>query len=326
MVGAPRTIVALQDPRTGELVVEDAWGFEMEEKEIITNLRISPLFVSPFTDKTEPFVIDQPDLEQIEPGITQLVEGLVGLRVAIAPLKVEGDRWGCIAVTAPAFGDYEFSQRKIRLLAGFAHQAQLAIANALGFQNLERTFLETVEALANALEAKDEYTSSHARWIRDMSLEVGDELGLDHTTMKRLELGALFHDIGKIGIPSSILLKPGPLTSEEWAVIKTHPEVGEKILAPIDRLAEVRPIVRHCHEHYNGSGYPDGKVGDDIPIESRVILVVDAFHAMTSDRTYRKALSKEEAFKRLRENAGMQFDPRVVEAFVRRVRNRSSTH
>jgi HD-GYP domain-containing protein (c-di-GMP phosphodiesterase class II) len=198
-----------------------------------------------------------------------------------------------------------------------AHQAKLALTNAGNFHNLERTFLETVEALANALEANDEYTSSHARWITDLALKVGEELGLEGTSLKRLELGALFHDIGKIGIPETILSKPGPLTDEEREIVETHPELGEKIIAPIDRLEEVRPIVRHCHERYDGAGYPDRLSGEEIPIESRIILVCDAYHAMTTDRPYRKRLSAEEALHRLHEAAGTQFDPLVVEVCAR---------
>jgi HD-GYP domain-containing protein (c-di-GMP phosphodiesterase class II) len=236
--------------------------------------------------------------------------------VAVAPIRIEG-RVGAIAAVAPALGDYEFSDRKMRLLAGLAHQAKLAIMNATSFETLERTFFETVEALANALEAKDEYTSTHARSITDMALDVGHELGIEGRDLKRLELGALFHDIGKIGIPSAILTKPGPLDDEEWKVIRTHPELGERILEPIDRLADVRPIVRACHEHFDGSGYPDQLKGDEIPVEARIILVVDAFDAMTTDRSYRKALPAEEAVRRLRESSGRQFDPKIVEAFLR---------
>jgi HD-GYP domain-containing protein (c-di-GMP phosphodiesterase class II) len=205
----------------------------------------------------------------------------------------------------------------MRLFAGIAHQARLAIQNAGAYDNLEETFFSTVEALANALEANDEYTSSHARWITDMALEVGRELGLDVAAIKRLELGALFHDIGKIGIPSTILLKPGPLTKRERTIMETHPELGERILAPIARLESVRPIVRHCHERWDGKGYPDAIAGGDIPIESRVIFVCDAFHAMTTDRPYRSAMSFDDARKELEDGAGTQFDPEVVTAFLR---------
>ena len=131
--------------------------------------------------------------------------------------------------------------------------------------------------------------------------------------LKRLELGALLHDIGKIGIPSEILSKPGRLTAEERALIETHPALGERIIAPIDRLQEVRAIVRHCHERWDGRGYPDGIAGEDIPLESRIVFVCDAYHAMTTDRPYRKRLSHPEAVRRLREAAGTQFDPRVVQ-------------
>src|SRR5207248_1765370 len=162
------------------------------------------------------------------------------------------------------------------------------------------------------VEANDEYTSRHARWICDLSLRVGEALGLDERTLKRLELGALLHDIGKIGIPSDILSKPGRLTAAEKKLVQTHPELGERIIAPIDRLQVVRPIVRHCHERWDGHGYPDGVAGEDIPLESRIIFVCDAYHAMTTDRPYRRQLSHRETLRRLAEGSGTQFDPNVV--------------
>jgi HD-GYP domain-containing protein (c-di-GMP phosphodiesterase class II) len=142
---------------------------------------------------------------------------------------------------------------------------------------------------------------------------VGRELGLDDRALKRLELGALLHDIGKIGIPSDVLAKPGRLTAAERMLVQTHPELGERIIAPIDRLQAVRPIVRHCHERWDGRGYPDAIAGESIPLESRIIFVCDAYHAMTTDRPYRRRLSHREAVRRLAEASGSQFDPNVVE-------------
>lgn len=312
ILGSPQTSVWLQEPETGDVVPEAQWGYAEPGRSRMATLRIPPDLATRFLDRPEPFVLRPEDVSYI-PGAADIAQGTL---FAIAPLQLDA-RLGCIAAVAPALGDYQFSERKIRLLAGVAHQAKLAITNAVSFESLERTFFETVEALANALEAKDEYTSNHARSITDMALDVGAELGIEGTDLKRLELGALFHDIGKIGIPSKILAKPGPLDDDEWKVIRTHPELGERILEPIDRLAEVRPIVRHCHEHYDGSGYPDAIAGDQIPIESRIILVVDAFDAMTTDRPYRKALPVEEACRRLRESSGKQFDPEIVAAFLR---------
>ncbi|MDX6481447.1 MAG: hypothetical protein QOG85_1957 [Gaiellaceae bacterium] len=230
-------------------------------------------------------------------------------RYAIAPFEVDG-RAGCLVALVEG---EDFGERELRLLGGLAHQAKLAITNASSYEGLERTFVSTVEALANALEANDEYTSEHARWISDLSLRVGEALGLDERSLKQLELGALLHDIGKIGIPSDILSKPGRLTAAEKKIIQTHPELGERIIAPIDRLQSVRPIVRHCHERWDGAGYPDGVSGEDIPLESRIIFVCDAYHAMTTDRSYRRRLSHPEALRRLAEGSGTQFDPRVVE-------------
>jgi diguanylate cyclase (GGDEF)-like protein len=256
----------------------------------------------------EPFVV--------EPSVYEPVIGVApvpGGRYAVAPFEVDG-RAGCLVALVEA---EEFGERELRLLGGVAQQAKLAIANASSYAGLERTFVTTVEALANALEANDEYTSTHARWITDLSLRVGRELGLDEPTLKRLELGALLHDIGKIGIPSDVLSKPGRLTAEERRLVQTHPALGERIIGPIDRLQEVRPIVRHCHERWDGKGYPDGIAGEDIPLESRIIFVCDAYHAMTTDRPYRRALSHREAVRRLAAGKASQFDPNVVAVALR---------
>ena len=259
--------------------------------------------------RTEPFLLEPEQVSEINGVPAELMT-----RLAVAPIRLESGRVG--ALTA-MIGERDLDVRRLRLLAGLAHQAKLAIESVSHYVTLERTFVSTVEALANALEANDAYTSSHARWITDMSLLVGRDLDLDREALKRLEFGALFHDIGKIGIPSEILRKPGPLTDAEFAIVKEHPELGEKILAPIERLADVRPIVRACHERWDGLGYPDGKAGAEIPIEARIVLVCDAYHSMVTDRPYRGRLPVEEAVRRLRAAAGTQFDPAVVDAFVR---------
>ncbi|MFL5950354.1 MAG: diguanylate cyclase [Gaiellaceae bacterium] len=291
-LGSPRASVWWQDAVGSDIRVRATYGYAELDRE-----RLVRMVFTHDEAVNEPFVVRD------------------DLNAVIAPMTLDGGRLGCIAVALR--DDGEFGERQLRLLAGIADQSKLALTNAGNFDTLERTFLETVEALANALEANDEYTSSHARWITDLALKVGEELGLEGSSLKRLELGALFHDIGKIGIPETILSKPGPLTPEEREIVETHPELGEKIIAPIDRLEEVRPIVRHCHERYDGDGYPDRLSGENIPIESRIILVCDAYHAMTTDRPYRKRLPVDEALRRLRESAGSQFDPAVVDVCAR---------
>jgi diguanylate cyclase (GGDEF)-like protein len=276
--------------------------------ELAAELAARPYPINALDVNREPFVAEPSEYEPV------VGEGPVpGGRYAVAPFEVEGRAGALVALVE----EEDFGERELRLLGGVAQQAKLAIANASSYEGLERTFVTTVEALANALEANDEYTSTHARWITDLSLRVGRELGLDEPTLKRLELGALLHDIGKIGIPSDVLSKPGRLTAEERRIVQTHPELGERIIGPIDRLEDVRPIVRHCHERWDGKGYPDGIAGEDIPLESRIIFVCDASHAMTTDRPYRRALSHREAVRRLAEGKATQFDPNVVAVALR---------
>jgi len=311
ILGSPRVSVWMQ--RSDSQVTPRAWwGYSDEDAATIERLAVSEDVAVRLMAGKEPFVSQPADVAYAEE--IQLVAG--DTPFVIGPMQLDG-RLGCILAVAPAVGEYSFSDKKMRLLAGICDQAKLAVANASSFESLEHTFFQTVEALANALEAQDEYTASHARSLTDMVLGVGADLGIEGKDLKRLELAALFHDIGKIGIPSEIIRKPGPLDDNEWEIMKLHPELGARILAPIDRLADVVPIVRACHEHYDGSGYPDQLRGNAIPIEARIILVCDAFDAMTTDRPYRKALSVEEACRRLDESNGRQFDPEIVAAFMR---------
>jgi HD-GYP domain-containing protein (c-di-GMP phosphodiesterase class II) len=307
LIESPRTSVWIEDEE-GWLVPRKLHGHTEEERVGVEDRRFHVTSAKKgLKAGPEPFVLGPDQYAAFD-------KSLLGHEAsyAVAPFGI-GHRIGCIVAALP---ETDFGERELRLLGGLAHQAQLAIANASNYEGLEQTFVSTVEALANALEANDEYTSMHARWITDLALRVGDELDLDKRGLKRLELGALLHDIGKIGIPSDILAKPGRLTAEERSLIETHPELGERIIAPIDRLQEVRTIVRHCHERWDGRGYPDGIAGEDIPLESRIVFVCDAYHAMTTDRPYRKRLSHPEAVRRLREGAGAQFDARVVEVCV----------
>ncbi len=307
ILGGHQASLWLQDATSGDLTKLAAIPAAAMPDGGVTAIPAQHL--GPWLARTEPYTVDAADYA----GVVAPPEGTDG-RFAIAPFTVDG-RWGVIAAAIP--GDDAFGDRELELLGGLAFQTKLALQSVASYETLERTFLSTVETLANALEASDEFTSTHARWITDLALRVGEELGLEPRDLKKLELGALFHDIGKIGIPASILTKPGPLTPEERGIVETHPLLGERILAPIVQLEEVRRIVRSAHEHFDGTGYPDRLAGDSIPIESRIVLACDAFHAMTTDRPYRSSLGVDEARRRLREASGTQFDPRVVDALLR---------
>jgi len=309
ILDAPRASIWLQEAPQSELRALAFHGYEAEVENRVRAVRVG----ASVTEKLlagEVLVLSAEELSALD-GVPA---DLTSSAFAFAPFRVE-ERWGCLVVNAPD-GEEGFSAQKLRLLSGLSHQAKLALANARSFTRLRQTMFSTVEALANAAEANDRYTSTHAREIKELALRVASELELPAERMEQLELGALFHDIGKIGVATSILRKRGPLSPEERDEIEKHPEWGERILSPIDELAEVRPIVRHCHERWDGAGYPDALAGDAIPLESRIIFVCDAFHAMTTERPYRKALPAEEAVRRLREGAGSQFDPEVVEIFL----------
>jgi diguanylate cyclase (GGDEF)-like protein len=175
---------------------------------------------------------------------------------------------------------------------------------------------DAIVGLATTLLERDRYTGDHSEAVVELTVRVARALALNPDEVSRVETAALLHDIGKVGIPDSILHKDGPLDDDEWALMKEHPVIGERILRAIPGLGGVARIVRHEHERWDGGGYPDGLSGDAIPMGSRIILACDAYHAMTSDRPYRKAMSHGDALRELRKSAGTQFDPQVVEALL----------
>jgi len=181
---------------------------------------------------------------------------------------------------------------------------------------LEHANLATVEALATAVDAKDPYTRGHSRRVSDYAAAVAYALNQSREDIARVRRAGLLHDVGKIGVPDAILLKPGALSDEEFAVIKQHPEIGERVLQGLPFLGEILPAVRHHHERWDGQGYPDRLRGDAIPSDAAILAVADSFDAMTSSRTYRHALPTREALRRLYEGSGTQFDARIVAAFT----------
>ena len=182
---------------------------------------------------------------------------------------------------------------------------------------LSGAYRGTALLLGDVIEADDAYTGQHTQDVVELTVAVADRLGVDDETRRAAEFGALLHDVGKVAIPNEIINKPGPLDDEEWAIMKTHTVEGQRMLERVGGLlARVGVVVRASHERYDGGGYPDGLAGEAIPLAARIVSACDAFNAMTTDRSYRKALSLEVAIAELRNNAGTQFDPDVVDALV----------
>jgi len=169
--------------------------------------------------------------------------------------------------------------------------------------------------MAQAIDLKDPYTGGHIRRVEMIAIRTARAMRLSETEVRRIRIAALMHDIGKVGVSGKIIRKPAKLDADERAIMRRHPVIGADIMQPVELLSEAAEIVRHHHENYDGNGYPDGLKGEDIPVGSRIIMVVDSYHAITSDRPYRKRRSKEEALQELRKGAGTQFDPKVVKAF-----------
>ena len=184
------------------------------------------------------------------------------------------------------------------------------------FGTLNSTYKDTIVTLSNAVDARDPYTAGHSERVAAISLGTGKKLGLSKENLEKLELSALFHDIGKLGVPDNILLKPGKLDALEYQKIMEHPSIGVNILKDIEFLNDSLPTILHHHERYAGKGYPDGISGKDIPLEARIICVADTYDAMTSDRPYRKGLSHKEAISEIIRFKGLQFDPEIADAFL----------
>jgi putative nucleotidyltransferase with HDIG domain len=236
-----------------------------------------------------------------------------GIRAAAClPLVVAGETVGVLDVCSKS--DHVFDEDEVRVLRTLGEQAAVAIHNARLVGQIHEGYLSTISALAATVEAKDTYTRGHSEMVRRLAVAVGRQMNLPARQIELLNLGALFHDIGKIGVSEFILNKGTELTEEEWKEMREHPLIGERILRKVPTLAEVHPIVRHHHERPDGTGYPDGICAEQDLLAS-IIAVCDAYQAMTSERPYRRAMSHTAALEELESNSGTQFVTRVVQAF-----------
>ncbi len=238
--------------------------------------------------------------------------------LVVAPVRGERDVVGTIALGRVKRATVQpFTDDEVRLLEGMAEVGGSAIRRAMLHENLNEAYIQMVLSLARTVDARDSYTNSHSEQLAQSAEAVARELGCAEDEIQDLRWSALLHDIGKIGVPDSILRKPGPLTDEEWAVMRKHPEIGEAILRPVDRMRAVAKLVRHHQERWDGTGYPDRLRGEEIPLGARILAVADAYSAITDDRAYAKGRSPAHAVAELRRCAGTQFDARIVDVFCR---------
>src|SRR5262249_39941415 len=246
---------------------------------------------------------------------------LLQLYRSLGPLIVVALRSGQGMIGALAIGRMKggrpFAQSEIHLLQGIAEMAGTAIGRAGLHHNLEEAYFQLVLSLARAMDAKDTYTRGHSERLVTLTEALARGMSLPEDEVKDIRWATVLHDIGKIGAPDSILFKPGPLTEQEWEIMRQHPVVGEQILLPVKRMRGVAKLVRHHQERWDGTGYPDRLRGEAIPIGARIIAVADAFGAMTDARPYKDALTQAGALQELIRCAGTQFDPDVVTGFRR---------
>jgi HD-GYP domain-containing protein (c-di-GMP phosphodiesterase class II) len=246
----------------------------------------------------------------VENDAQKLPDGAGLINLAALPFAVKGQMSGVLLLANKRAG--AFTDAECQLLMALGQHAGLAIENARLHRQLVEAYTSTVAVLADAIEAKDAYTRGHCEGVSRVSVEVARRLGVTDGALEAIRYAALLHDVGKIGIPDGILLKPGKLMPEEFSIIQKHAAIGRDLINRVPMLAHIGEAILHHHERYDGSGYPDGLDGENIPLASRIIGVVDAFDAMTSPRPYREPVDSAEAFEEMLRCAGTQFDPHIV--------------
>lgn len=312
-VGADAASLLLLDPETGELYFEAATG---EKGAQLKEIRLKPGqgIAGWVARKGGAMIIDDvPGDKRFNSDIDRST-GYETRSMIVVPVASKDRMLGVLQAINKKEG--RFTEFDLEILETLANQVGIAIENALLYQEQRETVLGITMAFAEALEKRDNYTGGHTRRVCEYSMAIARHLELPAAQLEELRLSAILHDIGKIGVADRILQKPGRLEVEEFAEMSRHPVLGSEILEHVKSLRVMIGGVRHHHEKYDGSGYPDRKKGAEIPLIARIIAVADAFDAMTSNRPYRKALGRETALKELVTFSGRQFDPQVVEVFL----------
>lgn len=255
---------------------------------------------------------------QQKPGQLDRILSEAGIATLLAVPLVSRDKVKGVLL----LGDRQpggFAREETFVIEKIASQISVALENAKLYEDMRSLFIGTVSSLANAIDAKSPWTKGHSERVMNIAANIAEEMGLSELFVEQIKIAGLLHDIGKIGILEALLEKPDKISDEEFPPMLLHPEKGVAILSPIEQLQDVLPAIRHHHERYDGTGYPDGLKGEEIPLQARIVAVADAFDAMVSDRPYKKGFSVQKALRVLERGAGTQFDPVVVECFSSKV-------
>jgi putative nucleotidyltransferase with HDIG domain len=307
------------DGKREHLYFEVALG-EKEETVKTVTLNVGEGIAGWVAKNGEPLLVNRADKD---PRFFKGVDGKTGYKtrnIICVPVKTKGRVVGVLeAINKKATRG--FNAEDLSLFASLADLVAIALDNARLYQELEEMFFQTAESLSDAIEKRDPYTGGHTKRVTTYSLAIARHLLLKPDETKWLRLASVLHDVGKIGIEDQILRKQEPLSREEFNIIKHHSNIGAEIITHVRQLREIIPGVKYHHEQIDGGGYPEGLKGEDMPMLAKIVAVADTYDAMTTDRPYRKAKSKEVAIEELKKCSGTQFDSDVVEAFIRSYRN-----
>jgi len=311
LMGSERVLILLFERRKEALIVHSSMGFKEGELcvERFRNVKsFDHCIVRKGTVITLKEIVPEDDYSKLvctTPFFADMV---------FAPLEVRGEAYGLIGVMGVKGG---FSEVELEIFCALGSQSAVAMENANLYKKLKDTFLHTSEALAEAVNSRDPYTGGHTRRVSGYSLLIAAGVGLSNKEKEALRLSSILHDIGKIGIEDAILRKGGLLTEDEALKMRRHPGIGARILGFVEEMRDVIPGVLHHHEWFDGSGYPEGLKGEDIPLQARIIAIADAYDALTTERPYRKAMEGVEALEVMAGEGGTHFDPSLVEIFQR---------
>ena len=310
-----RVSIMLLDEKGEYLTVKGAIGLE---EEIVSKTRIKrgEAIAGKVLETGKAVIVNDIGSIKAESDRYSEYKSFMSFPLMQVPLKTTNLSLGIINVTN-RFGDQPYTKEDLENLDFIADTASVAINNQLKSIEIEKSYFMTMKALAAAVEEKDRYTRGHSERVKTYAVELARRLGLSSETISTIEYACVLHDIGKIGIPDVIIHKDRDLTEEEYQQIKEHPAKGEKIIRVIPFLEPAQPIIRHHHERFDGTGYPDGIEGKDIELGARIIAIADTYDAMTTDRPYRGPLSQDHTIAVLKEQKGKQFDPELVDIFVR---------